>query len=59
MADEIEYIECCEHGKQQQTFVCQHTVESLKDGKSRGFWWSMEQPENPRPMLKKTPIFKK
>nr|OEF44024.1 hypothetical protein OAC_20180 [Vibrio cyclitrophicus 1F273] len=49
MVDEIEYIECCEHGKQQQTYVCQHTVESLKDGNPRGFWWSIEQPESPRP----------
>jgi hypothetical protein len=49
MADEIEYIECCEHGKQQETYVCQHTVESLKDGQPRGFCWSIEQPENPRP----------
>ncbi len=49
MADEIEYVECCEHGKQQEAFVCQHTIESLKDGKPRGFWWSIEQPENSRP----------
>jgi hypothetical protein len=49
MSDEIEYIECCEHGKQHQTYVCQHTAESLHDHNPRGFWWSVEQPDNPRP----------
>lgn len=49
MINKIEYIECCEHGKQQETFVCQHTLASLQDGNPRGFWWSVEQPENLRP----------
>ena len=49
MSDEIKYIECCEHGKQQETFVCQHTVQSLRDHEPRGFWWSSENPDNPRP----------
>jgi hypothetical protein len=43
MSEEIHYIDCCEHGQQEATFVCQHIVETLKDGKARGFWWSSEQ----------------
>jgi hypothetical protein len=49
MADEIEYVECCEHGKQQQTFECKHVVDSVRDRQAKGFWWSSEQPDNPRP----------
>ncbi len=49
MSDEIEHIECCEHGTQQQTFVCQHTVQSLIDNKPRGFWYSTQQLNNLRP----------
>lgn len=49
MIDEERYVECCEHGKQPATFVCQHIVQSLRDGKSRGFWSSEESPDNPRP----------
>ena len=49
MSDEGHYVECCEHGKQPATYVCQHTVQSLRDGKPRGFWSSVESPENPRP----------
>ena len=43
MSEEINYIHCCEHGEQEETFVCQHIVETLKDKKPRGFWWSSEQ----------------
>ncbi len=49
MKDEKYDVECMQHGKQQATFVCQHIVETLKDGIPRGFWWSTENPENPRP----------
>lgn len=49
MSDEGHYVECCEHGKQQATYVCQHIVQSLRDGKPRGFWSSEESLENPRP----------
>ena len=49
MSDEGHYVECCEHGKQQATYVCQHIVQSLRDGKPRGFWSSEESPENSRP----------
>jgi hypothetical protein len=41
-------VDCCEHGKQQATFVCNHIVESLHDETPRGFWWAND-PENPRP----------
>lgn len=41
------YVECCEHGKQQATFVCNHVVESLRDEIPRGFWWAND-PDNPR-----------
>ncbi|MDX1757165.1 MAG: hypothetical protein R3175_14000 [Marinobacter sp.] len=49
MTDKTPYVECCKHGRQQATFVCQHIVQSLQDGKPRGFWWSQESPDNPRP----------
>ena len=41
-------IECCQHGKQQATFVCNHIVESLHDENPRGFWWASDL-DNPRP----------
>ena len=46
---EDDLIECAEHGSQQATFVCQHVVQTLRDGIPRGFWCSEESPENPRP----------
>ena len=49
MSKEEKYIECSEHGKQQATYVCQHVVQSITDGIPRGFWWSTESPDNPRP----------
>ena len=49
MSEEEKYIECAEHGKQQATYVCQHVVQSITDGVPRGFWWSTESPDNPRP----------
>lgn len=41
-------VECCLHGEQQETFVCQHIVQTLNDEIPRGFWWA-DNPENPRP----------
>jgi hypothetical protein len=41
-------IHCDEHGEQQATYVCQHIIQTLSDGKPRGFWAS-GNPENPRP----------
>ena len=49
MDEEAYNVECLTHGKQPATFVCQHILETLNDGIPRGFWWSTEDPENPRP----------
>lgn len=49
MSDEEHYVECFKHGKQQATYVCQHIVQSLRDGQPKGFWSSGESPDNPRP----------
>jgi hypothetical protein len=42
-------VECPEHGSQPATFVCQHIVQSLRDGVPRGFLWpagtGMERPD--------------
>jgi hypothetical protein len=43
-----EQVECAEHGKQQATFVCQHIIQTLRDGHPRGFWWA-DDPDNPKP----------
>ncbi len=48
MSEEERFVECDEHGKQQATYVCQHTVQTLIDKKPRGFWWSNDA-DNPRP----------
>lgn len=45
---EMRLIHCDKHGDQQETFVCQHIVQTLVDGTPRGFWWA-DDPENPRP----------
>lgn len=37
------------HGEQQQTFVCQHIVIGLMEKQRVGFFWSAEDPGNPRP----------
>ncbi|WP_273999127.1 hypothetical protein [Vibrio parahaemolyticus] len=49
MNEEDQYVECCTHGKQQVTYVCQHVVKSLRDGKPRGFWSAEPEPGNERP----------
>ncbi|MDX1572353.1 MAG: hypothetical protein R3200_17865 [Xanthomonadales bacterium] len=49
MTEENGCVECCHHGRQPATFVCQHLVQSLRDGRARGFWTSAEDPDNPRP----------
>lgn len=40
-------VECAEHGPQAKTYVCQHLVQSLCDGKPRGFFCS--ESDVPRP----------
>ena len=42
-------VECPSHGPQPETFVCQHVVQSLRDGKPVGFFWSIEDPDAERP----------
>ena len=37
MSDEIT---CGTHGKQDTTYVCNHIVDSLKDGEACGFVWN-------------------
>ncbi len=41
-------VECDEHGPQPETFVCQHIVQGLVEGRPYGFWWA-DDPENSRP----------
>ena len=41
-------VACREHGSQDETFVCQHIVQGLREGVSYGFWWETES-GNPRP----------
>jgi hypothetical protein len=48
MAAGGEVIECGQHGRQPQAFVCQHVAQSLRDGVPRGFWWPKDS-EGPRP----------
>ena len=33
-------ITCGTHGEQDETFVCKHIIETLKDRESRGFHWN-------------------
>ena len=42
------FLDCDEHGRQPATFVCQHIVQTLKDGEPRGFWWA-DDPDKSRP----------
>lgn len=45
----METARCTIHGLQQRTFVCQHIVDGLTDRNRVGFFWSVEQLDNPRP----------
>jgi hypothetical protein len=42
-------IECATHGRQQETFVCQHIVLGLQEKRRVGFFWSADDPDDPRP----------
>lgn len=48
MEEDGHFLECAQHGRQPATFVCQHIVQTLKDGEPRGFWWADDQ-DTPRP----------
>jgi len=37
------HLNCATHGKQKETFVCRHIIETLGDHEPRGFWWSVEE----------------
>jgi hypothetical protein len=41
-------VNCHVHGAQPETFVCQHVVQTLRDGVPRGLFWANE-PNEPRP----------
>ena len=49
MSIEENFVNCCTHGLQQETFVCQHIVQGLHNRQRVGFFWSTYSPENPRP----------
>ena len=49
MVDDEKYVECSSHGKQQATYVCQHIVQSLRDGTPRGFLSAEPEPGDVRP----------
>jgi hypothetical protein len=36
-------IQCAEHGDSISTVVCVHICDTLKDGKPRGFLWSIDE----------------
>lgn len=36
-------IKCGTHGKQDETFVCAHIVETIADGTPRGFHWNVSE----------------
>lgn len=41
-------ITCATHGMSKQTLVCQHLIESLADGKPRGFFFTDEEEDEPQ-----------
>ncbi|MCP4928701.1 MAG: hypothetical protein GY918_06550 [Gammaproteobacteria bacterium] len=43
------HTQCATHGKQPETFVCQHILGGLIDKKRVGFFWTQDDPENPYP----------
>lgn len=49
MPQDIETVQRDAHGTQQETFVCQHIVKGLHDKVRVGFFWTLHDPENPRP----------
>ena len=46
MSDDKRKIHCEAHGDQQETFVCQHVVQSLHTRESVGFWWAADRGNN-------------
>jgi hypothetical protein len=42
-------IHCGTHGEQAETFVCQHIADGLIRHDRVGFFWTVEDPDNPHP----------
>jgi hypothetical protein len=40
---------CATHGEQQRTYVCQHIYAGLVARERVGFFWTADDPSNPRP----------
>jgi hypothetical protein len=36
-------VDCSAHGEQQAAFVCRHLVQTIADGRPRGFFWSVTE----------------
>lgn len=49
VSEDEQHVECFTHGKQQATYVCQHLVQSLRDGEPRGFWSAEPEAGDLRP----------
>jgi hypothetical protein len=49
MSEDQQYVECCNHGKQQAAYVCQHIIQSLRDNEPRGFWSAEPELNDQRP----------
>lgn len=37
----MSFLKCGTHGRQKETFVCRHIIETLKDHEPRGFCWDV------------------
>ncbi len=35
------HLKCATHGRQKETFVCKHIIETMTDGEARGFCWGV------------------
>ena len=44
----MQQIQCDTHGLQDETFVCQHVAQTLRDRQPRGFFWAKSS-EQKRP----------
>ena len=45
----MQRVRCATHGDQPQTLVCQHIAQGLIDRQRVGFFWTVADPNNPRP----------
>ncbi len=42
-------VHCDSHGEAPEAFVCQHVLTGLVDRERVGFFWTIDDPENPYP----------